>query len=151
MEQLPAEPRPAATWEPILRIAGVVIAILAAFLSGVIELLLSPLRAGDFVSVWRGDSIGSGGGPPIPLSIVLAVVLNYVIAWFAVSTTGKRWALGPPWAVWTLFMLIAAGVRTREGDYLLSGDNWVALVMILLGSLTFAVYAYRMIMRGISR
>lgn len=155
LEQLSAEPapdaRPARSWEPILRVAGVVIAIVAAFVSGVFELFLSTLRAGDFVSVWGGDSIGSGGGPPIPLAIVLAVVLNYAIAWFAVSTTGKRWALGPPWAVWTLFMLIAAGVRTREGDYLLSGDNWVALVMILLGSLTFAVYAYRMIMRGITR
>jgi hypothetical protein len=48
-------------------------------------------------------------------------------------------------------MLIAAGVRTSEGDYLVSGDNWVALVMILLGSLTFAVYAYRMIMKRIVR
>jgi hypothetical protein len=155
LAELSAEPAPDAppsrAWEPVLRISGVVVAIVAAFVSGIVELLLSTFRAGDFVSVWSGDAIGSGGGPPIPVSIVLAVVLNYAIAWFAVSTTGKRWALGPPWALWTLLMLIAAGVRTREGDYLVSGDNWVALVMILLGSLTFAVYAYRMIMRRIPR
>jgi hypothetical protein len=146
-----AEAKPPRAGEPVLRIAGVVVAVVAAFVSGVFELFLSNFRAGDAVSVWSGDAIGSGGGPPIGLSIVLAVVLNYGIAWFAVRTTGKRWALGPPWAVWTLFMLIAAGVRTREGDYLLSGDNWVALVMILLGSLTYAVYAYRMIMQRIPR
>jgi hypothetical protein len=153
----PAEPVAGAegttpgAWEPLLRIAGLVVVIVAAFVSAVFELFLSTFRAGDFVSVWGGDPIGSGGGPPIPVAIVLAVVLNYGIAWFAVTTTGRRWALGPPWALWTLVMLIAAGVRTSEGDYLVSGDNWVALVMILLGSLTFAVYAYRMIMKRIVR
>jgi hypothetical protein len=138
-------------WESVLRIAGVVVAIVAAFVSGVFELLLSTFRAGDVASVWSGDAIGSGDGPPIGLSIVVAVVLNYGIAWFAVTATGRRWALGPPWALWTLLMLFAAGVRTREGDYLLTGDNWVALVMILFGSLTYAVYAYRMIMKRIPR
>lgn len=147
----PARTKPPRAGEPVLRIAGVVVAIVAAFVSGVLETLLSTLRAGDVVSVWSGDPIGSGGGPLIGLSIVLAVVLNYGIAWFAVSTTGRRWALGPPWALWTLLMLAAAGVRTHEGDYLVSGSNWVALVMILVGSLTYAVYAYRMIMRRIPR
>ena len=44
-------------------------------------------------------------------------------------------------------MLVAAEVRTNEGDYLLVGGDWVALVMVLVGSLTFAVYAYRVILR----
>jgi hypothetical protein len=142
---------PWAGWDKVLRIAGVVIAIVAAVVSGAFELLLSTLRAGDVVSVWRGDAIGSGGGPVIGLSIVLAAVLNYGIAWFAVTTTGRKWALGPPWALWTLLMLVAAGVRTPEGDYLLAGDNWVALVMILVGSLTYAVYSYRMILKRVPR
>jgi len=42
-------------------------------------------------------------------------------------------------------------VRTHEGDYLLGGDDWVALVMILAGSLSFAIYAYRTILKGIPR
>ena len=46
-------------------------------------------------------------------------------------------------------MLAAAGTRTAEGDYLLSGDNWVALLMILAGSLTFAVYSYKMILKPV--
>jgi hypothetical protein len=136
-------------WQPIVRAGGFVVAIVFAFVSGVVELLLSTLRAGDFVSIWHGDPIGSGSGPLIPLSVVLAVVGNLGVAWFAVGTTGRRWALGPPWALWTVVMLIAAGVRTHEGDYLLSGTNYVALAMILIGSLTFAIYTYRMILQRI--
>ena len=47
-------------------------------------------------------------------------------------------------------MLYAAGGRTTEGDYLLAGDDWVAMAMILIGSLTFAVYAYRMILKPLT-
>jgi predicted Na+-dependent transporter len=153
----PAEsepPPPSGTpsgWETVVRAGGVVVSIVAALVSGLFELILTPARAGDVVGVWRGDPIGSGHGPVIGLSVLLAVVLNYAIAWFAVSTTGRRWALGPPWALWTLMMLLAAGVRTSEGDYLLAGNDWVGLVMILLGSLSFAVYSYRMILRRVIR
>ena len=135
-------------WEPFIRIGGLVVAIAAALVTGVLEVLLSTLRAGDLGTMWRGAPIGSGGGPLLGLSILLAAVGNYAIGWFAVGTTGRRWALGPPWALWTILMLFAAGVRTREGDSLLSGDNWVALVMILVGSLTYAVYSYRMILKA---
>ena len=48
-------------------------------------------------------------------------------------------------------IFFAAGVRTDEGDYLLAGDNWVGLLMILAGSLSFALYAYRMILTGLPR
>ena len=143
------ERAPWAGWDPVVRVAGVVVSIVAAFLSGAFELLLTTLRAGDFATVWRGDAIGSGRGPLIPVSVLLAIVFNYGIAWFAVSTTRRRWALGPPWALWTLMMFAASGVRTSEGDYLLSGTNWVALVMILVGSLSFAVYSYRMILKRV--
>jgi hypothetical protein len=146
------EPRPPwRGWEPLIRVTGVVIAILASLVSGVFELFLSSLRAGDVLTIWRGDAIGSGGGPLIGLSILLAGGLNFAIAWFAVTTTGRKWAIGPPWALWTLIMLFAAGVRTYEGDYLLAADNWVALVMILVGSLSYAVYSYRMILKRVPR
>jgi hypothetical protein len=115
-----------------IRIAGLVIAVLAAIFSGLLELFFTTLRVGGFL---------------IGVSILMAVVANTAIAWFAVTTTGRRWALGPPWALWTLMMLFAAGVRTTEGDYLLGGNDYVALVMILVGSLTFAVYSYRMILK----
>ncbi|MEV4402407.1 hypothetical protein AB0J66_09480 [Actinoplanes sp. NPDC049598] len=145
--EVAARREPWAGAEPLIRWGGLVVAIVASFVSGVFELLLSTLRAGDVVSVWGGDAIGSGGGPLLGLSVVLAAVLNYAIAWFAVTTTRRKWALGPPWALWTLMMLLAAGVRTSEGDYLLGGENWIALVMILVGSLTYAVYSYRLILK----
>jgi hypothetical protein len=128
----PAEPSRAL--DRTIRIAGLVISILAAFLSGLLELFLTPLRLGGF---------------PIGVAVPIAMAANVAIAWFAVTTTGRRWALGPPWILWTLMMLFAAGVRTNEGDYLLSGDDWVALIMILLGSLAFAVYSYRMILKRV--
>ncbi|WP_240669720.1 hypothetical protein [Actinoplanes solisilvae] len=136
-----------AGWETVIRVGGLVIAIVAAVVTGFLELILTTLRAGDLTTIWRGDSIGSGGGPLLWVSVVLAVALNWAIAWFAVSTTHRKWAIGPPWALWTLIMLFAAGVRTREGDYLLGGSDWVALVMILAGSLSFAVYSYRLILK----
>jgi hypothetical protein len=151
-EETPVQEKPATRgWEPVIVAGGIVVSIVAAFVSGVLEILLTTLRAGDLVTIWRGAAIGSGSGPVIGLAILVAAVANYAIAWFAVGTTGKRWALGPPWALWTLMMLFAAGVRTNEGDYLIGGDNWVALVMILVGSLAFAVYSYRMILRPIPR
>jgi hypothetical protein len=151
-EVQPEAPPARSAWEPVVVTGGLVIAILAAFLSGVLELFLTPLRWGDLTTIWRGDPIGSGHGPLLGLSILLAGVGNYVIAWFAVSTTGgRRWALGPPWALWTLMMLLAAGVRTNEGDYLLAGNDWIGLAMILVGSLTFAVYSYRMILRKLPK
>ena len=147
-EQTPEEKKaPWPGWEPLLRAGGSLVSVVAAFVTGVLELLLTPLRAGDVTTIWRGVAIGSGGGPLLGVSILLAVLANYGIAWFAVSTTGRRWALGPPWALWTVMMMLAAGVRTAEGDYLLAGDDWIALVAILAGSLAFAVYAYRMILK----
>ena len=122
-------------------------AVLAAAFSTFFEILLTTLRWGDLASIWRDDPIGSGHGPLLGLSIVLAVVVNVAICWFTVTTTGRRWALGPPWVLWTLIMLIAAGYHTSEGDYLLGGTNMIALATILLGSVAFAVYAYRLILQ----
>lgn len=131
-EQLPSAP-PSRALELVVRGAGVLISVLAAVLTACLELFLSPLRL---------------GGVPIGVAVLAAAVANVAISWFAVTTVGRRWALAPPWAVWTLIMFFAAGMRTVEGDYLISGDDWVALVTILVGSLTFAGYAYRMILKA---
>ncbi|MFI7597279.1 hypothetical protein [Actinoplanes sp. NPDC049681] len=127
------EPQPPrAGLERLIRTAGVVISLVATVLSALIELFLTPLRI---------------GGTPIGVAILVAAAANFAISWFAVTTVGQRWALAPPWGLWTAIMFFAAGGRTTEGDYLVSGKDWVALVMILVGSLTFAVYTYRAILR----
>jgi len=123
---------PGRALELVVRTAGVVVAVLATVLTAVLEIFLSPLRI---------------GGVPLGVAIPVAVAANWAISWFAVTTVGRRWALAPPWAVWTLIMFFAAGMRTTEGDYLISGKDWVALVMILAGSLTFAAYTYKLILR----
>lgn len=114
----------------IVRALGVAVSIVATVVTAVAELYLSPLRI---------------GGVPIGAGVVFAVVANWALSWFALHVTGRRWAVGPPWVLWTLIMLFAAGTRTTEGDYLIGGNDWIALVMILLGSLSFAVFAYRAI------
>ena len=131
---LPSEPpRERPGLEKLIKVGAVTVSVLATIFSAMLELFLTPLRI---------------GGVPIGVAVLAAVVANLALCWFVMSTVGQRWALAPPWAVWTLIMFYAAGVRTTEGDYLLSGDNWVALVMILVGSLTFAVYTYRAILKG---
>jgi len=128
----PAPRPPRKALEVLIKVFGVIISVVAAILSGFLEIFLAPLRAGRI---------------PLCVAIVLAVVANYAIAWFAHTTVGRRWAVAPPWVAWTALMLFAAGVRTDEGDYLISGNDWVSLVTILIGSLTWAVFAYRMILK----
>jgi hypothetical protein len=135
----------------VIRAAGVSISIIATLVTALLELELTALRTGAFGAVLDGRSPYEGSGAALPLVIPLTVVANLGIAWFAVTTTGRRWAAGPPWALWTLIMLIAASTRTSEGDYLLGGQNWVALVTILAGSLTFAVYVYQLILSPLKK
>lgn len=140
---------PRAGWDPVIRAGGVVVAVLATLVTAFLELELTTLRSGGVANLVTGGSPWTGGGFLVPIAIPVAIGVNLAIAWFAVTTTGRRWALGPPWALWTLIMLAAAGTRTAEGDYLLSDTNWVALVMILTGSLTYAVFSYRMILKPV--
>ena len=128
----PEEKPPSPALELTVRVAGVVISVLAAFCSAVLEVFGTQLRL---------------GGIPVGVSVLAALVVNPAIAWFAATTVGRLWAVGPPWVVWTGWMLFATGYRTPEGDYLVAGDDWIALATVLLGSLAFAGYAYRMILR----
>ncbi|BEL11427.1 hypothetical protein Q0Z83_096180 [Actinoplanes sichuanensis] len=150
-EEPPAAGLPDDVKDILLRVAGLTVALVATVLTVFVELELSALRTGAIGAVLDGDSPWTGSGAPLPVAVPLTVGVNLGIAWFAVTTTGRRWAAGPPWAVWTLLMLVASGTRTAEGDYLVGGTNWVALVVILAGSLTFAVYVYRMILAPVRR
>jgi hypothetical protein len=135
-----------------LRAAGVLVSVLATLVTTWLELELSVLRVGGVTGLFRGElDVWAGAGQLIGLAIPVTIGVSLALAWFAVTTIGRAWAIGVPWALWTLLVLGAAGTRTTEGDYLLGGDNWVALVMILVGSVTFAGYAYRMIMKPIKR
>ncbi|GLY95740.1 hypothetical protein [Actinoplanes sp. NBRC 103695] len=125
------EPPPPPADSALIRAAGLVVTIVATMVTAVVELYLTPLRI---------------AGVPIGASVIFAVAVNWALAWFVLHTSRRPWAVGVPWVLWTVIMLFAAGARTTEGDYLLGGDDWIALVMILVGSLSFAVFAYRMIL-----
>jgi hypothetical protein len=127
-----AEPEAPRRDSPLLAVAGLVIAVLATLFSGILEIFLTPLRV---------------AGIPVGVAIPFAMVANVAIAWFAVTTTGRKRAIGVPWLLWTVLMFFAAGAKRSEGDYLINGDDWIALVMILAGSLAFAVFTYRSILR----
>lgn len=144
-------PAPWAGWDTVLRAAGVSISIVATLVTAFLELELTALRTGAFGALLDGNSPYEGSGAPLPLVIPLTIVANLAITWFAVTTTGRRWAAAPPWALWTLIMMVAASTRTSEGDYLLGGENWVALVTILAGSLTFAVHTYQLILSPLKK
>ncbi|WP_433394386.1 hypothetical protein [Micromonospora sp. KLBMP9576] len=113
-----------------LRVAGGLVAVLGGTLTAVLELLLATLRV---------------GGQLIGVSVLVAVVANIALSWFAHEAVGRRWAVVLPATPWFVLMAVAA-VRTAEGDLLVSGDNWVGLAMIVAGAMTFAVMGFRQIL-----
>lgn len=113
----------------LLTAAGVILAMLMAVLSAVLELLLISVRV---------------GGVLIGVSAVIALVANLFIGWFAYQSTRHKWAAGPPAILWVALVLIAAG-RTTEGDYLIASDNWVGWAMIGLGSLAWTIVGIRLV------
>jgi hypothetical protein len=86
----------------------------------------------------------------LPLALVLAVAGNAALAWFTREVTGRTLAVLAPFVVWVGLMLVAAG-RTREGDLVLTGNNWVGLVTMFAGALAFAAAAYWLTIRSLPR
>lgn len=128
----PAERKPSPALEMLIKVSGALVAVLAALFSGLLEMFTTTLRVGGYL---------------ICVSVVAAIVGNYAIAWFTVRTVGRVRAVALPGLVWVGLMLFAAGYRTSEGDYLIAGDNYVALVMIFAGSITWAIFTYRTVIK----
>lgn len=72
---------------------------------------------------------------------MLALVTNPLLGWFAVTTTGRRFAALLPAGAWCVVWILAAG-RTTEGDLLITNDNWVGLLTLFAGPVAFAVGIY---------
>lgn len=140
--ELTAESEPAGAssgatiFDAALRVAGGLVAVAAAVLTSMLELLFATARIG-------GHLIGA--------SVVLAVAANLTLGWFAHQAVGRKWAVALPAAAWFALMLLA-GRRTTEGDILLAGNNWVGVVTMFVGSIAFAVVAFRLILAsGVER
>lgn len=142
-EAPPAEPRPpsrfSGAFQVGLRVAGGVTAVVAALVTALAELMIAPLRL---------------GGHLIGVAVIATVVANLALGWFAYTTVGRKWAVVLPAAAWLVLMVTASG-RTTEGDLLLvgpqggavvDGNSWVGVVMILAGSIAFAVVGFRLML-----
>jgi hypothetical protein len=135
--------RPAESGAAWLGWVGLVIAVGLAVVSAVWEAFLTPVG-------WHWGSGGQAHFVRLPVALVCAVAGNAGLAWFTRAVTGKTLAVLAPFAAWTVPMVLAAG-RTREGDLVLTSNNWVGLVTMFAGALTFAVAAYWLTMRSLRR
>lgn len=123
----------------VLRIVGGVVVTALAAVSALYEAFLTPLYFD------RGELLVR-----LPVALVLAVAGNAALAWSAWWVTGRLGAVLAPAAVWVGLMFAAAG-RTREGDYVLTANNWVGMATLFAGSLAFAIVAYWMVLRSLRR
>jgi hypothetical protein len=135
----PSPSRYSGTFQTGLRVAGGAIAVVAALVTALAELMIAPLRL---------------GGHLIGVAVIATVVSNLALGWFAYTTVGRKWAVALPAAAWLVLMVTASG-RTTEGDLLLVGpqggamvdaNSWVGVVMILAGSIAFAVVGFRLML-----
>jgi len=110
-----------------VRVAGGVVALLAGVVTAVWTLLLVPLRleAGSWLV-------------RLPVAVVLAVVGNVLLLWFARRATGSRWGVPLPAVGWFAVMLPALGATT-EGDHLLLSNDWVAMLTLFGGTITLTI------------
>ncbi|MEV8513956.1 hypothetical protein [Dactylosporangium sp. NPDC051484] len=115
----------------VITVAGLIVATLLAAALAIIEALYSPLRI---------------GGVRVPVSLLMALVTNPLLGWFAYVTTGRRFAAILPAAAWCVIWFRAAD-RTSEGDMIITNDNWVGLLTLIVGPLAFAIGIYVSAMR----
>jgi hypothetical protein len=119
-----------------LKLAGAVVVTGLGGVFGLFEAFLSPLRI--------------PGSTYLPISLVLAVVGNPALAWWAGQVTGRRLAALLPAAAWCVVWFLAA-TKTAEGDLLITGGNWVGLITLLAGPISFALGVYVPVIREQNR
>ena len=130
-EALPAVP-PAWT-EPFLRIADIVVRLVAAVLTTLLAVVLA-LVAGFLLPM-------RAGGVPVPvISFALVLAGNAALVWFARYATASRLGIVGPCVAWLGTMLVL-GTRTAEGDLVLPGD-WRGIGLIFVGASTLAVAGF---------
>ena len=100
------------------------VALLAAcgLLSGLVETLLVPLYAGSQL---------------LPISVVIAIVLNYLLCAGSARTVGRPMGAVITLVLWVLPVLVLPEVQPAGGDVLILGGSstqqYVYYALILLG------------------
>lgn len=122
----PERPATSPLW---LQLAGLGVAGLGALVVAVVGAFFTPYRIGSIL---------------VPVSLVIVVGGLTAVTRFAYALTNRVGLSLVPGALW-LVMSLVLSAPTTEGDVILLQQNWVAVVYILVGSVTLGVLAYRMI------
>lgn len=119
-----------ASYEVIYRVLGTIVGIGLGIASAVLEAVLTPLHIGSARS---------------PLAVVLALVGNAAIVWFAYVVTRHVGLALLPGLAWLIVIFMALS-KTSEGDLVITG-TWVGGLTFVLGCLGWAGAGYFLIMR----
>jgi hypothetical protein len=109
-----------------VRAGGAVVAVWGAALFAAYGAFLTPFRVGQVL---------------VPVSVLVALCSNAVLAWFAYRTTRNRFLGLLPGLVWVIVTFRWADPST-EGDLVLA-NTWVATSYVFLGAAPVVVAAYR--------
>jgi hypothetical protein len=113
----------------LVRAGGAVVAVCGGILLAFYATFMTPYRIGTVF---------------VPVSVVLVIVGNAALVWFAYYTTRNKFLALLPGLVWMALAFLGSG-RTTEGDLLLYQKNWVGTVYLFAGAGTIGVAAYRII------
>ena len=103
-----------------------------ALLAAVVEAFLVPFRIGDV---------------KIPIALVLAILGNLTLPALALRASGSKFVTTLPAVVWFIVIVALAG-GTAEGDVVLAGNDWTALLLLLVGSIAAAAGVYFALLIG---
>lgn len=107
-----------------LRVVGGLVALAGAVVTALVEVFYTPLYV---------------GAVRLPVTLVLAVVTNAALVWFAYQVTGSKLFALVPGLVWMGLLIAAAGPRS-EGDRILYDAFGVLVIFAGVAGYTFAAY-----------
>lgn len=110
-----------------VRLAGALVSLAGGVVVATAAVLAVPWRVDTWLGVIR-----------LPLALLFAVAGAAALLWFAPRATGTRWAVLLPAAGWFL-VAVPAMRTTREGSFLLIGDDVLALLTLLGGTFVIVV------------
>lgn len=112
-----------------LGLVGAVVALAGGTLTAVLSLFLVPLRVDLGFALIR-----------FPAAVLLAVIGNALLLWFARQATGTRWGVLVPAIGWFVIMLPALG-STSAGSRLMMPNDWMAVLTLFGGTIVLTIGA----------
>lgn len=136
-DELPGELR----WpllDRALRVTGGGLALLGGVVTGLLTVLLVPLRVANVP--WLAEALSGARGLRIPAALVVAIAGALFLVWFARRATGLRWAAALPLAGW--FLVVVLALRGSDaGDRLMVPNDWIGALALFGGTLVLVVGA----------